>query len=350
MLPVVQVAAEAGVKHIVYPGAADVEGLDFALLSSHTRVYDAIVQAGIQATHLRHNIYAEVVAGEVAGAIAAGELAAPVNGAPIAPVLRSDLAPAIAAVLTEGGHEGKVYDLTGHDAVSWAQLAQLASERAGKPIPYRSISEAEAKARLQAAGLPEAYIPSLLGFYAAYRAGWSGTPTGTSSSSRPAGHAIPRRDRRGTRRDGEVGVELGIISLSDLRADPHTRPVAALDRLDATLTHARAADELGLDVFTLGEHHSHKFAVASPAGVRAGAAARGGHPVDAAALARVRRADMLAAGAREVMVLSAAHDAAREALLGGRSIPRQVEEAPAGQAQPKMRPRGGASVPPRQAM
>jgi NAD(P)H dehydrogenase (quinone) len=93
-------------------------------------------------------------------------------------VLRSDLAPAVAAVLTEDGHEGKVYDLTGQDAVSWTQLAKLASKRAGKPIPYRSISEAEAKARLQAAGLPEAYIPSMLGFYAAYRAGWSGTPTG----------------------------------------------------------------------------------------------------------------------------------------------------------------------------
>jgi hypothetical protein len=31
-------------------------------------------------------------------------------------------------------------------------------------------------------------------------------------------------------------MELGLISLSDLTADPHTgRPVSALDRLDATL-------------------------------------------------------------------------------------------------------------------
>ena len=65
-------------------------------------------------------------------------------------------------------------------------------------------------------------------------------------------------------------MELGIISLSDLTADPHAgRPVAALDRLDATLAYARAADEIGLDAFTLGEHHSHKFAVASPAVVLA---------------------------------------------------------------------------------
>ena len=96
------------------------------MIPPHTRVYDAIVATGVHATHLRVNIYAEVVAGEVAGAVAAGELAAPVNGADVAPVLRQDIAPAIAAVLAKDGHEGKVYDLTGQDAVSWAQLAELA--------------------------------------------------------------------------------------------------------------------------------------------------------------------------------------------------------------------------------
>src|SRR3954447_24022883 len=69
-------------------------------------------------------------------------------------------------------------------------------------------------------------------------------------------------------------MELGLISLSDLTADPHTgRPVPAVDRLDATLAYARAADELGLDAFALGEHHSHKFAIASPAVVLATIAA-----------------------------------------------------------------------------
>src|SRR3954451_14814912 len=70
-------------------------------------------------------------------------------------------------------------------------------------------------------------------------------------------------------------MELGIISLSDLTDDPHTgRPVTALDRLDDTLAYARAADQLGLDVFALGEHHSHKFAVASPAVALAAIAAQ----------------------------------------------------------------------------
>ena len=174
MIPVAQVAAEVGVKHIVYPGAAEVEGLDFPLLDSHTRVFDAIPATGVQATHLRVNIYAEVVAGEVQGAIAAGELAAPVGDATVAPVLRTDLAAAIATVLLEEGHEGRTYDLAGPDAIGWNDLAQLASERAGKEIPFRAIGDEEAAKRMLAAGIPEAFVPAMLGFYGAYRAGWSG--------------------------------------------------------------------------------------------------------------------------------------------------------------------------------
>lgn len=177
MRPVAQAAADAGVKHVVYPGATEVEGLDFPLLRAHTRVFANIASIGVATTHLRVNIYAELIAGEVAGAIAAGELAAPVGDARVAPVLRTDLAAAIAAVLTEDGHEGRTYDLTGPDAVSWTELAELASQRAGRPIAYRPIDDAEAQSRLEAAGVPELFIPSMLGFYAAYRAGWSGTPS-----------------------------------------------------------------------------------------------------------------------------------------------------------------------------
>lgn len=177
MAPVSRAAAAAGVEHVVYPGAVQAEGLDFALLTAHARVFAGIAATGVATTHLRHGIYAEVIAGEVTGAIAAGELAAPVGDATVAPVLRADLAAGIATVLLEDGHEGKAYDFTGPDAISWTDLAALASERAGKTIAYRSIDDAEARERIKAAGLPEAFIPAILGFYAAYRAGWS-APSG----------------------------------------------------------------------------------------------------------------------------------------------------------------------------
>lgn len=173
MTEVAKAVAEAGVKHVVYPGTAAAEGLNNPLLDAHQRVFAAIEATGVQATHLRNGIYAEMIAQEVGGAIAAGELAAPAGDATLAPVLRVDLAAATAAVLLEDGHEGMTYDLAGPDAISFADLAGLASERAGKPIAFRSIDDAEAAQRLEAMGLPEAHIPAIIGFYAAYRAGWS---------------------------------------------------------------------------------------------------------------------------------------------------------------------------------
>jgi len=72
-----------------------------------------------------------------------------------------------------------------------------------------------------------------------------------------------------------VSVELGILSLGDLQRDQRTgrlhRPV---DRMAEILGYAVLADQLGLDVFALGEHHSADFLTSSPAVVLAAAAAR----------------------------------------------------------------------------
>jgi alkanesulfonate monooxygenase SsuD/methylene tetrahydromethanopterin reductase-like flavin-dependent oxidoreductase (luciferase family) len=70
-------------------------------------------------------------------------------------------------------------------------------------------------------------------------------------------------------------VELGILSLGDLQRDQRTgrrhRPV---DRMAEILGYAVLADQLGLDVFAIGEHHSEEFFTSSPAVVLAAAAAR----------------------------------------------------------------------------
>jgi alkanesulfonate monooxygenase SsuD/methylene tetrahydromethanopterin reductase-like flavin-dependent oxidoreductase (luciferase family) len=70
-------------------------------------------------------------------------------------------------------------------------------------------------------------------------------------------------------------VELGILSLGDLQRDQRTgrlhRPV---DRMAEILGYAVLADQLGLEVFAVGEHHSSEFFTSSPAVVLAAAAAR----------------------------------------------------------------------------
>ncbi len=70
-------------------------------------------------------------------------------------------------------------------------------------------------------------------------------------------------------------MELGILSLGDLQRDQRTgRPHRPVDRMAEILDYAVLADQLGLDVFALGEHHSAESFTSSPAVVLAAAAAR----------------------------------------------------------------------------
>ena len=70
-------------------------------------------------------------------------------------------------------------------------------------------------------------------------------------------------------------MELGILSLGDLQRDQRTgRPHRPVDRMAEILGYAVLADQLGLDVFALGEHHSAEFFTSSPAVILAAAAAR----------------------------------------------------------------------------
>ena len=173
----VDAAADAGVGHIVYPSVHAVDKFDMPLLAAHAETERAIQASGVQWTMLRNAIYAEVVAGDVVAAIHAGELAAPAADAVVAPVLRRDVAVAAAVTLLGTGHQGRVYELTAPDTVSWQQLAQLAGAKAGKTIPYRPISDDEAMSRALQAGVPPEHLGIVIGFYGAYRQGWCATPS-----------------------------------------------------------------------------------------------------------------------------------------------------------------------------
>src|SRR5919108_1209258 len=70
-------------------------------------------------------------------------------------------------------------------------------------------------------------------------------------------------------------MELGIYTFAETTPDPRTgRTVTPRQRLADLLEEIELADELGLDVFGVGEHHRPEFAVSAPAVVLGAAAAR----------------------------------------------------------------------------
>ena len=70
-------------------------------------------------------------------------------------------------------------------------------------------------------------------------------------------------------------MELGICSFADIGTHPVTKEtINAQQRLKNLLEEIELADQLGLDVFAVGEHHRPDYAISSPATVLAAAAVR----------------------------------------------------------------------------
>src|SRR5829696_4281543 len=70
-------------------------------------------------------------------------------------------------------------------------------------------------------------------------------------------------------------MELGIYTFAEVTPDPTTgRTVGAAQRLRDLMEEIELADQVGLDVFGVGEHHRPDFAVSAPAVVLAAAAER----------------------------------------------------------------------------
>src|SRR5690349_9927386 len=65
--------------------------------------------------------------------------------------------------------------------------------------------------------------------------------------------------------DGGTTMQFGVFSVSDVTTDPtNGRTPTETERIKAIVAIARKAEEVGLDVFALGEHHNPPFFSSSP--------------------------------------------------------------------------------------
>ena len=69
-------------------------------------------------------------------------------------------------------------------------------------------------------------------------------------------------------------MELGVSTFADVRPAPGGEPADPARRLREVLEEAELAEQVGLDVFGVGEHHRPDFAISAPAVVLAAVAAR----------------------------------------------------------------------------
>ncbi|KAB2808974.1 SDR family oxidoreductase [Pimelobacter simplex] len=144
----VDAAAQAGVEHVVYTsfyGAAP--QATFTLARDHWFTEEHLRASGMGFTFLRDNLYLDFLPHMV------GEddvLRGPAGDGRLAAVSRDDIAAsALAVLLAPGEHVGATYDLTGPEALTFAEIAAVIASHTGRPVTFHdeTVDEAYASRR-----------------------------------------------------------------------------------------------------------------------------------------------------------------------------------------------------------
>jgi NAD(P)H dehydrogenase (quinone) len=154
---VVAAAKAAGVKLLAYTSLLHADTSPLLLAAEHRGTEAAIRKSGIPFVFLRNGWYTENYTENFASALTHGVLIGSAQEGKIAAATRADYAAAAAAVLSEAGHENKVYELAGDAPFTMTELAKELSARAGKTIPYQDLPPEQYRSILLGAGLPAPY-------------------------------------------------------------------------------------------------------------------------------------------------------------------------------------------------
>ena len=164
-------AERAGVGHILYTSITSPYPHDtHAVANDHFWTEARLFQFKGNWTALRDNIYADFIVWDAAKTLAAGKIFHAAGAGRRAIVFRDDIAAAAAgALLTAEGRE--IVDVSGPDALSYADIAALLSRIGGKPVEAVEISHDAQVAGMTGAGLPSALAEAFAGFDVAVKKG-----------------------------------------------------------------------------------------------------------------------------------------------------------------------------------
>jgi uncharacterized protein YbjT (DUF2867 family) len=165
-------AAKAGVRHVVkLSGIMPELDSPFRFARMHGEIEKRLEASGMAFTHLRAGEFMPSYFRQVPMILAKGALFLPMENQRIASIDIGDLAEIAAIVLTNPGHEGKIYPLTGPEALTMTEVAERLSAATGKTIKYINVPPEEVKKAQLAAGVPPYIADALAELFAERRKG-----------------------------------------------------------------------------------------------------------------------------------------------------------------------------------
>lgn len=165
-------AAKAGVRHVVkLSGIMPELDSPFRFARMHGEIEKRLEASGMAFTHLRAGEFMPSYFRQVPMILAKGALFLPMENQRIASIDIGDLAEIAALVLTNPGHEGKIYPLTGPEALTMTEVAERLSAATGKTIKYINVPPEDVRKAQLAAGVPPYIADALAELFAERRKG-----------------------------------------------------------------------------------------------------------------------------------------------------------------------------------
>jgi uncharacterized protein YbjT (DUF2867 family) len=161
---VVEAARRAGVKHLVkssiFPAT---ESYTFG--RAHVESERRVTASGLTYTLLRPNAFMQNFINFFAYTIKTqGAFYLPARDARVSHIDIRDVAEVAAKVLTETGHENRAYELTGPEALSYAEAAARLGAVIGKRVSYVDVAPGDFKKSMLGYGAPEWLIDAMIDY------------------------------------------------------------------------------------------------------------------------------------------------------------------------------------------
>ncbi len=166
----VEAAESAGLPHLVKMSAYGASSTARSrLLRQHAAVERRIERSGIPYTFLRPAVFMQNLLAMRESIVSRGEFYQPQGDAPVNMVDVRDIAAVAVHTLTEPGHDGKAYDVTGPEAIPYDRVAEALSRTLGRPVHYVKVEPDAFRANLKQAGIPDWQADGLMELYDIWR-------------------------------------------------------------------------------------------------------------------------------------------------------------------------------------
>ncbi len=172
--PALQAAIAAGVEHIVF---LSILGAERNKVVPHSQIERYITELGIKATFLRASFFMQNLNTTHREDIKNGELFLPAGNGKTSFIDVRDIAAIAVRALIEDGHSNCAYALTGNEALTYYEVADIFTSVLGKQIRYTNPSLLKFIWEMRSRGLKMNFVLIMAAIYTTARLGLAGAVT-----------------------------------------------------------------------------------------------------------------------------------------------------------------------------